>query len=66
MPRKGYVSKREILPDPIYGDKVVTKLINQVMKDGKRGVAQKICYESFDLIQGKGREGSDGRFLSRH
>ena len=53
MPRKGYVSKREILPDPIYGDKVVTKLINQVMQDGKRGVAQKICYESFDLIQEK-------------
>ncbi len=53
MPRKGYVSKREILPDPIYGDKVVTKLINQVMKDGKRGVAQKICYESFDLIREK-------------
>ena len=53
MPRKGYVSKREILPDPIYGDKVVTKLINQVMQDGKRGVAQKICYESFDLIREK-------------
>ncbi|WZL77440.1 30S ribosomal protein S7 [Eubacteriales bacterium mix99] len=53
MPRKGYVSKREVLPDPIYGDKVVTKLINQVMQDGKRGVAQKICYESFDLIQEK-------------
>jgi len=53
MPRKGYVSKREVLPDPIYGDKVVTKLINQVMQDGKRGVAQKICYESFDLIREK-------------
>jgi small subunit ribosomal protein S7 len=53
MPRKGYVSKRDILPDPIYGDKVVTKLINQVMLDGKRGTAQKICYEAFDLIKEK-------------
>jgi small subunit ribosomal protein S7 len=53
MPRKGYVSKRDVLPDPIYGDKVVTKLINQVMLDGKRGVAQKICYDAFDLIKEK-------------
>ncbi|HHY81703.1 MAG TPA: 30S ribosomal protein S7 [Clostridiales bacterium] len=53
MPRKGYVSKREVLPDPIYGDKIVTKLINQVMLDGKRGVAQKICYGAFDLIREK-------------
>jgi small subunit ribosomal protein S7 len=51
MPRKGYIVKRDVLPDPIYGDKVVTKLINQVMKDGKRGVAQKICYDAFDLIR---------------
>jgi small subunit ribosomal protein S7 len=53
MPRKGYVSKRDVLADPIYGDKVVTKLINQVMLDGKRGVAQKICYDAFDLIKEK-------------
>jgi len=53
MPRKGYVSKREVLPDPIYGDKIVTKLINQVMLDGKRGVAQKICYGAFDIIREK-------------
>lgn len=53
MPRKGNVSKRDVLPDPIYGDKIVTKLINQVMLDGKRGVAQKICYGAFDLIKEK-------------
>jgi len=53
MPRKGYIPKRDVLPDPIYGDKVVTKLINQVMQDGKRGVAQQICYDAFDLIREK-------------
>lgn len=53
MPRKGYILKREVLADPIYGDKIVTKLINQVMKDGKRGTAQKICYGAFDLIKEK-------------
>ncbi|NLB42763.1 MAG: 30S ribosomal protein S7 [Clostridiales bacterium] len=53
MPRKGYIVKREVLADPIYGDKIVTKLINQVMKDGKRGTAQKICYGAFDLIKEK-------------
>ncbi|HHU48319.1 MAG: 30S ribosomal protein S7 [Caldicoprobacterales bacterium] len=53
MPRKGYIVKRDVLPDPIYGDKVVTKLINQIMLDGKRGIAQKICYGAFDLIKEK-------------
>lgn len=53
MPRKGHVPKREVLPDPIYGNKVVTKLINQVMLDGKRGVAQGICYGAFDIIKEK-------------
>ena len=53
MPRKGFIPKRDVLPDPIHGDKVVTKLINQVMLDGKRGVAQKICYDAFDLIKQK-------------
>ena len=43
MPRKGYIAKRDVLPDPMYNSKVVTKLINNVMEDGKRGVAQKIC-----------------------
>ena len=53
MPRKGYIIKREVLADPIYGEKIVTKLINQVMKDGKRGTAQKICYGAFDMIKEK-------------
>ena len=53
MPRKGHVPKREVLADPIYGTKVLTKLINQVMQDGKRGTAQKICYGAFDIIKEK-------------
>lgn len=53
MPRKGYIAKREVLPDPIYNDKTVTKLINNIMLDGKKGVAQKICYEAFDSIKEK-------------
>ena len=57
MPRRGGVPKREVLPDPIYNSTVVTKLINQVMLDGKRGVAQKAVYEAFDLIKERtGRE----------
>jgi len=53
VPRKGYVPKRDILPDPIYNDKVVSKLINTIMLDGKKGVAQKICYDAFDIIKAK-------------
>lgn len=53
MPRKGFIAKREVLPDPIYNDKVVTKLINNIMQDGKKGVAQQICYEAFDIIREK-------------
>lgn len=53
MPRKGHVQRRDVLPDPIYNDKVVTKLINNIMLDGKRGIAQKICYEAFDIIKTK-------------
>lgn len=53
MPRKGYIAKRDVLPDPVYNSKVVTKLINNVMKDGKKGVAQKVCYEAFDMIKEK-------------
>ncbi|ODM27521.1 30S ribosomal protein S7 [Acetivibrio mesophilus] len=53
MPRKGHVPKRDVLPDPLYNDKVVTKLINNIMIDGKKGVAQKICYEAFDIIKNK-------------
>lgn len=57
MPRRGGVSKRDVLPDPIYNSKVVTKLINQVMYDGKKGIAQRIVYDAFDIIKEKtGRE----------
>ncbi len=57
MPRRGGVQKRDVLPDSLYGSKVVTKLINQVMYDGKRGIAQRICYDAFDIIKEKtGRE----------
>ena len=48
MPRKGHVPKRSVLPDPLYGSKIVTKLINGIMLDGKRGVAQKIVYGAFE------------------
>ena len=53
MPRRGFVPKREVLPDPVYGTTIVTKLINQIMLDGKRGVAQNVCYEAFDTIKEK-------------
>ena len=53
MPRKGSVSKREVLQDPLYGEVIITKLINQVMYDGKKGVAQSICYDAFNLIAEK-------------
>ena len=57
MPRRGFIPKREVLADPIYGSVVVTKLINQVMLDGKRGTAQKAVYGAFDIIKEKtGRE----------
>ncbi len=51
MPRKGPVTKREVLPDPIYNSKMVTRLINRVMIDGKRGVASSIIYDAFDFIK---------------
>jgi small subunit ribosomal protein S7 len=53
VPRKGYIAKREILPDPVYQSKVVTKLINNIMLDGKKSVAQKIVYGAFDIIKEK-------------
>ena len=53
MPRKGHLQKREVLADPMYNDKVVTKLINNIMLDGKKGVAQKIVYGAFDIIADK-------------
>lgn len=58
MPRKGHVPKREILPDPVYNDVKVSKLINVVMLDGKKGLAQRIVYGAFDLVKEKtGEEG---------
>lgn len=53
MPRKGHIPKRQVMEDPIYKDKIVTKLINSVMLDGKKGVAQKIVYGAFEMIEEK-------------
>ena len=53
MPRRGSVPKRDVLPDPLYNSKLVTKLINNIMYDGKKGVAQKIVYDAFEIINQK-------------
>ena len=53
MPRKGPVAKREVLPDPVFNSKLISKLINSIMLDGKKGVAQKILYDAFDKIEAK-------------
>lgn len=53
MPRRGRIAKRDVLPDPVYNSKLVTRLINSVMYDGKRGVAQKIVYGAFDIVNEK-------------
>ena len=53
MPRRGNIAKRDVLPDPLYNSKLVTRLINNVMYDGKKGVAQKIVYGAFDMIKDK-------------
>ena len=53
MPRRGQIAKRDVLPDPLYNSKLVTRLINSVMYDGKKGVAQKIVYDAFDIIKEK-------------
>ena len=53
MPRRGNVAKRDVLPDPLYNSKLVTRLINSVMYDGKKGVAQKIVYDAFDIVKEK-------------
>ena len=53
MPRKGHIQKRDILADPLYNDKVVTKLINNIMLDGKKSVAQKIVYGAFSIVEEK-------------
>lgn len=53
MPRRGQISKRDVLPDPLYNSKLVTKLINNIMYDGKKGVAQKIVYDAFTVVEEK-------------
>lgn len=53
MPRRGSVSRRDVLPDPLYNSKLVTRLINNIMYDGKKGVAQKIVYSAFDIVKEK-------------
>ena len=53
MPRKGHIAKRDVLVDPIYNSKLVTRLINKIMIDGKKGVAQKILYNAFDIVEVK-------------
>ena len=53
MPRRGQISKRDVLPDPLYGSKLVTKLINNIMLDGKKGVAQVIVYDAFKIVEEK-------------
>ena len=53
MPRRGRISKRDVLPDPIYKSKLVTKLVNNVMLDGKKGVAQTIVYDAFEIVEAK-------------
>ena len=53
MPRRGNIAKRDVLADPLYGSKLVTRLINNIMLDGKKGVAQKIVYEAFEIVKEK-------------
>jgi small subunit ribosomal protein S7 len=53
VPRRGQIAKRDVLPDPLYNSKLVTRLINSVMYDGKKGVAQKIVYDAFDIVKEK-------------
>lgn len=53
MPRRGQIAKRDVLPDPLYKSKLVTRLINSIMYDGKKGIAQKIVYDAFDIVREK-------------
>ena len=62
MPRRGNIAKRDVLADPVYNSKMVTRLINNIMYDGKKGVAQKIVYEAFDIV--KEKTGNDPLELS--
>ena len=62
MPRRGFIAKRDVLADPMYNSKIVTKLINNVMLDGKKTVAQKIVYDAFDIIKEKEQKDPLGVF----
>ena len=53
MPRRGHIARRDVLPDPMYNSKTVTRLVNNIMLDGKKGVAQRIVYDAFDIIKEK-------------
>jgi small subunit ribosomal protein S7 len=64
VPRKGHTQKRDVLADPIYGNKVVTKLINNIMKDGKRGTAQKIVYGAFAQVEEKTGKPANDVFMA--
>ena len=61
MPRRGNVPKRDVLPDPMYGSELVTRLVNNIMLDGKKGVAQKIVYGAFDIVAEKSGKGTPCR-----
>ena len=62
MPRRGFIAKRDVLPDPIYNSKVVTKLVNNIMLDGKKSLAQEIVYDAFDIIKEKEQKDPLGVF----
>ena len=64
MPRRGQISKRDVLPDPLYNSKLVTKLVNNIMYDGKKGVAQKIVYDAFAMIEAKSGENALDVFVA--
>ena len=64
MPRRGQISKRDVLPDPLYNSKLVTKLINNIMYDGKKGVAQRIVYDAFAEIEAKSGENALDVFVA--
>ncbi len=65
MPRKGHIQKRDVLADPIYNSKVVTKLVNNIMLDGKKGVAQKIVYGAFERVEENAGKPEIGRASCR-
>ena len=66
MPRRGQVAKRDVLPDPLYNSKLVTKLINNIMYDGKKGVAQKLVYDAFAMVEQKSGKNALEAFQQAH